>query len=98
MDPKSILEALCCIKTVTEGATSLIAGMGEEISLVDIIDSNLDWGKARWRVSPGKLVEGLIICILSDRKALYRVEEFYSDKDTGSLFMRVELSLCTLVM
>lgn len=86
MDPKAILKALRCLKTVTAGATSLVAGMCEEVGLVDVIDEALHWDKARWRLSPGRLIEGLVICILSDRKALYRVEEFYEGKDTESLF------------
>ena len=86
MDPKVILEALNRLKSVTAGATSLIAGMCEEVGLVDIINRNLSWDRTRRHLSPGKLIEGLIICILSNRKALYRVEEFYEGKDTESLF------------
>ena len=83
---ETILEALSAVRPVTVGATSLIAAMADEIGLADIIDRCCEWDKTRCKISPGKAIEALAICILSDRKALYRVEEFYEGKDVEALF------------
>ncbi|MEA4882725.1 MAG: DUF4277 domain-containing protein [Clostridia bacterium] len=59
---------------------------GEGIGLADIIDRCCEWDRTRCIVSPGQAVEALAIRILSDQKALYRVEEFYEGKDVEALF------------
>jgi hypothetical protein len=41
------------------------------------------WDHSRNGISPGTLVQALVINILGDRKALYRVSEFYRDKDSN---------------
>ena len=83
---ETILEALRAVGPVTAGATSPIAATADEIGLADTIDRCCEWDKTRCKISPGKAIEALAICILSDRKALYRVEEFYEGKDVEALF------------
>lgn len=83
---ETILEALSAVRPVTAGATSLIAAMADEIGLANVIDRCCEWDKSRCKISPGKAIEALAICILSDRKSLYRVEEFYEGKDVEALF------------
>lgn len=48
MDPKAILEALRCLKTVTAGATCLVAGMCEEVrSRGGITRAQIGWIQRR---------------------------------------------------
>jgi transposase len=81
----TIVRSLGAVTPVVAGATSLIAAMADEIGLADIIDRCCKWDKTRCKVSPSKAIKALAICILSDRKALYRVEEFYEGKDVEAL-------------
>ncbi len=38
------------------------------------------------KLTPGLRIKALLINILTDRKALYRIEEFYRDRDLDVLF------------
>lgn len=86
LDMETILGALGAVKSITAGATSLTTAMAKEIGLVEIIDKSCECDRTRCKVSPGNEIFALAICILSDRKAFYRVEEFCEGKDVEALF------------
>ena len=43
----------------------------------ETINHMVQWREANTRISPGLLLETLIICILCDRKPLWKVEQFW---------------------
>jgi len=51
-----------------------------------IINNTVYWNEANAQISPGLLVETLIICILYDRKPLWKVCEFWQNQDLTHLF------------
>jgi transposase len=73
-------------KIMNAGAAPLVAAFCREIKLRDIIDEMVTWDPKQCRLSPGALIEALVINVLVARKPLYRVEEFYRDMDLGVLF------------
>ncbi len=68
------------------GSAPLIANFCDELELSDIIDRIVRWDPKQCRTSPGTLIKGLVINVLSGRKALYRVEEYFSEQDVELLF------------
>ena len=60
----------------------IVKEYGNRMGLVKVIDDALD---SNMQVSPGKIVMGLIMNILSTRSPLYLVEEFFNDKDVPLL-------------
>ena len=73
-------------KIMNAGAAPLVAAFCREIKLRDIIDEMVTWDPKQCCLSPGALIEALVINVLVARKPLYRVEEFYRDMDLGVLF------------
>jgi hypothetical protein len=67
------------VKILSAGAAPLVAAFCREIKLRDTIDEMVTWDPKQCRLSPGTLLEALVINILVARKPLYRVEEFYSE-------------------
>ena len=60
----------------------IIKEYGNRMGLVKAIDDALE---SNMHVSPGKIVMGLIMNILSTRSPLYLVENFFKDKDVALL-------------
>jgi len=73
-------------KILNAGAAPLVAAFCREIKLRDIIDEMVTWDPKQCRLSPGTLIEALIINVLTARKPLYRVEEFYREMNLNVLF------------
>lgn len=74
------------VKILSAGAAPLVAAFCREIKLRDIIDEMVTWDPKQCRLSPGTLLEALVINILVARKPLYRVEEFYSEMNLNVIF------------
>lgn len=68
------------------GAAPVIRQLIEELGLIDRIDQLSPVKKEICRVSVGTRVAAMIINQLTDRKALYKVEEFYERQDVELLF------------
>jgi len=62
------------------------AALAERIGLVAYLNAHLDWDAKQCKVSPGIRLLALIIAIMVDPRALYRLEEFYQDQDCAVLF------------
>ncbi len=60
--------------------------LAERIGLVAYLNSHLDWDAKQCKVSPGIRLLALIIAIMVEPRALYRLEEFYHDQDCAVLF------------
>jgi transposase len=74
------------INSLQVGPSAIIAALTREINLVQIINNQVIWDEKQCNNSPGLYVEAMIINILTDRKPLYRVSEFFKDMDVEALF------------
>lgn len=70
------------------GVPSSVRYIAEEIGLVRILDDMLPWDERQCKFSPGLRLLVLILAILHDRTALYRVEEFLTEQDLAVLLGR----------
>ena len=62
----------------------------------ETINHMVQWREANARISPGLLLETLIICILCDRKPLWKVEQFWAKQDLAFLFPDTGIELSWL--
>ena len=67
------------------GVLGVVGALCREIGLVDVINEATDW-HAQAKMGPGERILGLIMCIFGDRRALWRVHEYYEDEDLEVLF------------
>lgn len=58
----------------------MVREYAQRMGLVDIVDRAC----AGMQVSPGKILLGLVMNVLSGRSPLYRVEEFFRTRDVAS--------------
>lgn len=77
IEVEDVLKAIDSLEIVDSGSSNLIAAVCDEIKLVDTIDSMANWDKHRCDATPGQRVKAMVINILDERKALYRVREYY---------------------
>ena len=67
------------------GVLGVVGALCREIGLVDVINEAAEW-HAQAKMGPGERILSLIMCMFGDRRALWRVEEFYEDEDVEMLF------------
>ena len=58
------------------GVPGVVRELCQQIGLVDVVDEATEWHKQA-KMSPGQRILALILCIFTDRHALWRIEEFY---------------------
>lgn len=63
------------------GAAPLIRGLIDKLRIVESIDEQTDPATQSANLSVGTRIQAMIIQILTDRKALYRMEEWYAKQD-----------------
>lgn len=73
------------VKTFRAGTTNLVAALSEEIEFEQIVNRSVTWDPQQCVLSPGTLAKALIINILDDRRALWRVDEYFEHRDTEAL-------------
>ncbi len=86
LDLEEIRDILKSTQTILAGSSAVVAQYSKEIGLPEIVNKLVTWDRSRKGISPGTLIQALVINILGDRKALYRVSEFYRDKDLETIF------------
>jgi transposase len=69
-----------------QGFAVAAADMAARIGLVDLINAQVPWDPRQCKVSPGVRILALVIGMLVDPLALYRLEELYADMDCAVLF------------
>lgn len=74
------------MKVLQAGSAPLVAGLCQEIKLSEIVNSMVRWDPKQCRLSPGTLIQALVINVLTAKQPLYRIEEFYKNQDTELLF------------
>ncbi len=67
------------------GVLGVVGALCREIGLVDVINEAAEW-HSQAKMGPGERILALIMCIFGDRRALWRVHEYYEDEDLEVLF------------
>lgn len=68
------------------GSAPLISKLCDELDLSGIVNRTVTWDPKQCRTAPGTLIKGLVLNVLSGRKALYRVHEYFREQDLEVLF------------
>jgi len=67
------------------GADSLIAGLVDDLKIPQTIDQMIYWDETQCKLSPGQRIKALIINVLTSRRPLYQVEEYFRNRDLENL-------------
>lgn len=74
------------VRPVPSGVTVAAGHVAREIGLVETINRLVRWDDQQCHLSPGERVLALVISILFDRTALWRVHEVFAEQDLAVLF------------
>lgn len=64
----------------------VINAVCEEVGLFKVIDDIVDWYEAQTEVSPEALTAGLVMNFLTEGEPMYRLSDFFENKDPQNLF------------
>ena len=67
------------------GPAPLIGAVCDQIGLVEVVDSMTRWDRRQCKLSPGQRIKALVLNILSGRRPLYKVANFFKDTDVELL-------------
>lgn len=81
------------IDILSAGAAPLIAAYCREIRLAEIVNNIVRWDSKQWNVTPGDLLVAMVINLLVDRAPLYRIRNFYVNRDLDLLFGQGRMTL-----
>lgn len=81
------------ITAVSPGAVPVITMLCRTAKIGEIINQMVHWNENNSKISPGLLIESLIVCILCGRKPLWKVEEFWAKQDLKLLFDGTDITL-----
>jgi len=84
------------IDILSAGAAPLIAAYCREIDLPQITNNVVRWDEKQWNVTPGDLLMAMVINLLVDRAPLYRISNFYINRDLDILFGKDKMTLSAL--
>lgn len=76
---------------IQPGPGRLIRALIDELQIIEIINSRVRWDPKQWKISPGELIAALMIAFFCQRRALYKVCDFYRRQDLDLLFGRKDL-------
>jgi hypothetical protein len=68
------------------GPAPLISAMCRSLGITQAIDRLTEWDERQCKLSPGLLVEAIIINLLGGRKPLYLMHEYFQHMDVATLF------------
>lgn len=78
-------------KIIRPGPGRLIRALIDELKIIETINNMVRWDPKQWKITPGELITALIISFFCERRALYKVRDFYKHQDLGLLFGRQDL-------
>jgi hypothetical protein len=64
----------------------VINAICHDCGLVEVIDDTVEWDQQQAEISPGALTAGLVMNFLTEGQPMYRMSEFFEDKDPQNLF------------
>lgn len=85
LDLERIWDGLKCTQTALSGSSAVVAQYCREIKLPEIVNRLVPRDRSRKGISPGTLIQALVVNLLGDREASYRVSEFYRGKDLETI-------------
>ena len=74
------------IASYNTGIPAVVRWVCDRLGLMQLFDQMLPWDDQRCKLRPSTRLVAIIMAILFDRTALYRVEELYEDHDVPLLF------------
>ena len=74
------------LENFAPGPLPVINAVCEECGLVEVINETVEWDQQQAVVSPGLLTAGLIMNFLTEGQPMYRLSDFFEDKDPENLF------------
>ncbi len=74
------------IDIVHPGAVPVVISLCRTARIAGIVNRMLRWDEPNAKVSPGLLIEALVVCIMCNRKPLWKVERFWAEQDMELLF------------
>lgn len=86
MVSNGIKEVLNRLRVCSDGALPLISAICDKIDLARRIDLKVDVNQDNRIVSTGNAIKAMVMNIVTDRKALYKLDEFYAYTDAEKLF------------
>ena len=84
------------IDILSAGAAPLIAAYCREIKIDQIVNDMLRWDKEQWSITPGDLLITMIVNLLVSHSPLYRIKNFYENRDLDLLFGEGKVTLDAL--
>jgi len=73
------------IKILSDGPLPLLSAVYDQLNIGNKVDELVEWDQEKCILRPGQAVKALVLNILTDRKPLYRITDFYADKDVEKL-------------
>lgn len=80
------------LKIVQSGAVPIAAKLCRIANIAQTVNQMVHWKEENSKISPGLLIESLVICILCNRKPLWKVQQFWAQQDLASVFSGVEVT------
>ena len=74
------------LENFAPGPLPVINAICHECGLVEVIDDTVEWDEQQAEISPGTLTAGLVMNFLTEGQPMYRLSEFFQDKDPQNLF------------
>lgn len=69
------------IKILSDGPLPLLSAVYDQLNIGNKVDELVEWDQGKCILRSGQAVKALVLNILTDRKPLYRITDFYADKD-----------------
>lgn len=80
------------IRTVTPSSIPLVTMLCRIAGISNIVNQMVAWNDTNSRISPGLLIETLVISILCGRRPLWKVHQFWAAQDMTTLLPGVDIS------
>jgi len=74
------------LENFAPGPLPVINAICRECGLIEVINDTVEWDEQQAEISPGALTAGLVMNFLTEGQPMYRLSEFFQDKDTENLF------------
>jgi len=74
------------LENFAPGPLPVINAVCEECGLIEVIDDIVEWDEAQTEISPGSLTAGLVMNFLTEGEPMYRLSDFFENKDPENLF------------
>ena len=74
------------LRAIRPMSTPIAVMLCRMAKIKSIVNQTVKWREENTQVSPGLLIETLVVCVLCNRKPLWKVEQFWAEQDMAQLF------------